>query len=102
LAGGGGDVDAAMKWFLGKAQGGDVIVIREGKNITTPSTTADAYNPYLYTDLGMRIDSVETIFLNSRSVADNPEVAQKIRNAEAIFFTGNLAQDFWIFFFYNI
>jgi len=36
----------------------------------------------------VNVDSVETIYLNSRNVANNLEVAEKVRNAEAVFFTG--------------
>lgn len=55
LAGGSTDQDSAMKWFLGKAQGGDVIVFRNARNSTSTSDypTADAYNPYLYSELGV-------------------------------------------------
>jgi cyanophycinase len=100
LAGGSTDQDSAMKWFLGKAQGGDVIVFRNAKNSTSTSDypTADAYNPYLYSQLGVKVDSVETIFLNSRNVANNAEVAQKVKNAEAVFFSGGDQA----FYYYNI
>lgn len=90
LAGGSTDQDSAMKWFLKKALGGDVIVIREGDNTTDLSDwpTVDAYNDYLYKDLDVEVNSVETIFLNSKNVGNNLEVVEKVKNAEAIFFTG--------------
>ena len=90
LAGGSTDQDSAMKWFLKKALGGDVIVIREGDNTTDLSDwpTVDAYNDYLYRELNVTVDSVETIFLNSKNVGNNLEVVEKVKNAEAIFFTG--------------
>lgn len=90
LAGGSTDQDSAMRWFLRKALGGDVIVFRNAA-INAPVSdypTADAYNPYLYTTLGVSVNSVETILLNTKSVANDPEVYDKVKNAEAIFFTG--------------
>ena len=91
LAGGSTDQDNAMIWFLNKARGGDVIVFRNGRNASVSEyPTADAYNSYLYSELGVRVDSVETIFLNSRNVANNLEVVDKVKKAEAVFFTGML------------
>ena len=46
------------------------------------------YNDYLYNQLGVKVDSVETIFLNSKNVSNNLEVIDKVQKAEAIFFTG--------------
>src|SRR5215216_2838227 len=40
LMGGSTDVDAAIQWFLQRAAGGDVVVIR--------ATGADGYNQYMY------------------------------------------------------
>lgn len=88
IQGGGTDVDNAMRWMLTKSGGGDIVVIRDGKDTTKPTPTADAYNPYFYSQLGVKVDSVETIYLNSRSVATNPDVVQTVRNAECLFFTG--------------
>lgn len=92
LAGGSTDQDPAMRWFLQKARGGDVIVFRNAKNATSTSEypTADGYNNYLFSELGVKVDSVETIFLNSRNVANNAEVVNKVLKAEAVFFTGKL------------
>jgi cyanophycinase len=99
IAGGSTDQDAAMIWFLNKARGGDVLVFRNGRNASVLEyPTADAYNPYLYSQLRVTVDSVETIFLNSREVAHDAEVVQKVKNAEAIFFTGGDQAFYW----YNI
>jgi cyanophycinase-like exopeptidase len=86
-----------MQWFLRKARGGDVIVFRNARNATSTSQypTADAYNPYFYSELGVTIDSCETIFLNSRSVGNDLDVSKKVRNAEAIFFTGGDQAFYW-------
>jgi len=80
LAGGSTDVDEAMNWFLQRASGGDVVVIR--------ASGADGYNNYLYQGLGVKVNSVETILIDSRAVAADPDVARKLRNAEALFIAG--------------
>lgn len=87
LMGGGTDVDEAMKWMLTKAAGGDVVVIRDGSD-QPPYEGADAYNSYFYSELGVKVNSVETIYLNSKEIASNPEVVQKVKDAECLFFTG--------------
>jgi cyanophycinase len=84
LMGGGTDVDAAIQWFLQRAGGGDVVVIR--------ATGADGYNQYMYNMVG--VNSVETIMIDSRAKADLPEVTQKIRNAEALFISGGDQWDY--------
>ena len=78
LMGGGTDVDAAFQWMIGKAGGGDFVVIR--------ASGTDAYNPYIY-DFG-GINSVETIIIKNRAAASDPFVLDKIRNAEALFIAG--------------
>ena len=78
LMGGGSDVDAAFQWMIGKAGGGDFVVIR--------TTGTDAYNPYIY-GLGT-VDSVETLIIPSRTAAADPFVVAKIRNAEAVWIAG--------------
>ena len=78
LMGGSTDVDAAIQWFLQRAGGGDVVVIR--------SSGADGYNQYMY-DM-VNVNSVETIIIDSRTKAGLSTVAQKIRNAEALFIAG--------------
>ena len=78
LMGGGTDVDAAIKWFLQKAAGGDVVVIR--------ATGSNGYNKYMYNMVA--VNSVETIIIDSRDKANLASVAQKIRNAEALFIAG--------------
>lgn len=78
LMGGGTDVDAAIKWFLQKAAGGDVVVIR--------ATGSNGYNNYMYNMVA--VNSVETIIIDSRDKANLASVTQKIRNAEALFIAG--------------
>jgi cyanophycinase len=78
LVGGGRDVDAAMIWMINKSGGGDFVVIRV--------TGTDAYNSYIY-ELGP-VDSVETLRINSRTLANDPQVEATIRGAEAVFIAG--------------
>lgn len=84
LMGGSTDVDAAINWFLQRAGGGDVVVIR--------SSGADGYNTYMYNMVG--VNSVETIMIDSRAKADLADVAAKIRNAEALFIAGGDQWDY--------
>lgn len=78
LMGGGPDVDAAIQWMIAKSGGGDFLVLRA-------SGTA-AYNAYIH-GLGT-VNSVETLLVNSRTLANDPEVEAKIRGAEAVFIAG--------------
>ncbi len=80
LAGGSTDQDDAMRWFLRRANGGDVVVVR--------ASGADGYNRYLFSDLGETVNSIETLLIDSRAVAQDPDVARKLRNAEALFIAG--------------
>lgn len=80
LAGGGVDHDEAMRFMLRQATGGDVLILR--------SSGSDGYNSYFYEELGVRLNSVETIrILNSRG-ANDPYLAQRVQEAEVIFFAG--------------
>jgi cyanophycinase len=78
LMGGGRDVDAAFKWMIDRSGGGDVVIIR--------TTGTDAYNPYV-NGLGT-VNSVETLKIDSKDLANNDTVANIIRNAEMLFIAG--------------
>jgi cyanophycinase len=78
LMGGGADVDAAIRWLLQRSGGGDIVVIR--------ASGADGYNTYMYNMVP--VNSVETLIIDSRAKAGLADVAQKIRNAEALFIAG--------------
>jgi len=79
LMGGGTDVDAAFQWWKPYIAGGDVVVLR--------ASGADGYNSYLYQDIG-GCDSVETILVTSKSLAEDPYVAWTLAHAEGIFMAG--------------
>ncbi len=80
LMGGAGESDEAMIWFLEKANGGDVVVIR--------TSGSDGYNDYMYSELGVTVNSVETIIFNSEEASTDPYVLDKLNNAEAIWMAG--------------
>jgi cyanophycinase-like exopeptidase len=80
LMGGATESDEAMAWFVEKANGGDVLVLR--------SSGSDGYNNYLYSQLGVSVNSVETLVITSVAGAINPYVLGKIANAELIWFAG--------------
>jgi cyanophycinase len=78
LAGGSTDVDEAMRWFLQKSGGGDIVIIRASGGL--------GYNEYLYKLFP--VNSVETLLINSREEAMLPETANTLAHAEAIFIAG--------------
>jgi cyanophycinase len=78
MIGGGKDVDNAFKWMISRSGGGDVVVIR--------ASGTDAYDPYIF-ELG-KVNSVETLKIDSRELANNDTVAHIIRNAEMLFIAG--------------
>ncbi len=79
LMGGGADVDAAFAWQRDRIGGGDVVVLR--------TSLADGYNSYLFQDIG-GVDSVETLRVDTRALADDPYVRWTLEHAEAIFLAG--------------
>jgi len=79
LMGGGTDVDEAFHWAKPKIAGGDIVVLR--------TSGADGYNDYLFTDIG-QADSVETMLVTTKELANDPYVIWKIRHAESIFLAG--------------
>ena len=78
MIGGGRDVDEAFKWMIDRSAGGDVVIIR--------ASGKDGYNPYI-NGLG-KVNSVETLKIDSRALANNDTVAYIIRNAEMLFIAG--------------
>lgn len=80
LMGGASESDEAMQWFLQRANGGDVLVLR--------ASGSDGYNTYMYSDLGVTINSVETIVFNNSDASSDAYVLQRIQEAEAIWFAG--------------
>jgi len=80
LMGGATENDEAMKWFLKRCNGGDVLVLR--------TAGTDGYNSYMFSDLGITLNSVETIVLKNAMASREAYVIKKIKQAEAIWFAG--------------
>ena len=80
MMGGATEHDNAMIWLLEKANGGDVVVLR--------SSGSNGYNDYLYSELGVNVNSVETLVITSVAGATSPYVLDKVANAELIWFAG--------------
>lgn len=78
LMGGSTDVDAAFRWMIERSGGGDFVIIR--------ASGGDGYNDYVF-GLG-QVNSVETLRISTASAANDPKVAETIRNAEALFIAG--------------
>lgn len=78
LMGGSTDVDQALQWMIDRAKGGDVVIIR--------ASGSTGYNDYIY-ELG-KVNSVETLLINSRDKALNASVGKRIREAEMLFIAG--------------
>ncbi|MFN8672552.1 MAG: cyanophycinase [Candidatus Sericytochromatia bacterium] len=88
LMGGGDDVDQAFNEMVKSSGGGDFVILR--------SSGEDGYNSYVYHDIGAgRVDSVETLLIDSKEKANCNEVEQKIRNAEAVFIAGGDQADYY-------
>lgn len=80
LMGGATEHDEAMKWFLQRADGGDILVLR--------ASGSDGYNNYLYSQLGISVNSVETIVFNNATANSDPYVLERISKAEGIWMAG--------------
>ncbi len=90
LMGGAAEHDNAMLWLLERANGGDVVVLR--------SSGSDGYNDYLYSELGVNVNSVETLVITSVAGATDPYVLDKVANAEMIWFAGGDQWNYVSFF----
>ena len=90
MMGGASENDDAMIWFLEKANGGDVVVLR--------ASGTNGYNNYMYSELGVTINSVTTFVIHNEAGAIDPYVLQKVENAEAIWFAGGDQFDYVSYF----
>lgn len=80
LMGGATEHDEAMRWFLRRANGGDVLVLR--------ASGSDGYQSYFHSELGVPVNSVETIRFDAATAATATHVHERIQRAEAIWFAG--------------
>ncbi len=85
LMGGGGEPDEAFHWWRDLLNGGDVVVLRV--------SGSDGYNDYLFDTIG-GVDSVETLKVDSRTLAEDPYVAWRIDHAEGVFLAGGDQWDY--------
>jgi cyanophycinase len=90
LAGGATDQDAAMQWWLGRAGGGDIVVIA--------ASGTDDYASYIYDTLG-GVDSCETFVLGTRKASYDRFFLQKLNEADAIYFDGG---NQWLYYSYIV
>ena len=86
LMGGATEPDSATAWFLRRARGGDVVVLR--------ATGTNGYNSYFYQFPGAPVHSVLTLVVGSRAAANDPYVARQVRRAEAVFIAGGDQADY--------
>ena len=90
MMGGASESDEAMIWFLNKANGGDVVVLR--------ASGSDGYNDYFYSQLGVTINSVRTFVVDNEEGATSTYLLDKVEKAEAIWFAGGDQYDYVSFF----
>jgi cyanophycinase-like exopeptidase len=86
MMGGAAEHDEAMKWFLQRCKGGDVLVLR--------ASGSNGYNAYLYNQLGIKVHSVETIVCHDSGASLENYLHQKIQQAEGIWFAGGDQWDY--------
>ncbi len=86
MMGGATEDDNAMRWFLERSGGGDILVLR--------ASGSNGYNAYLYSQLGVTVNSVETIRFDNATAATDPYVQRRVAEAEAIWFAGGDQWDY--------
>ena len=80
MMGGRRENNEAMKWFLNRANGGDIVILR--------ASGSDGYNEYLFSELNMELNSVTSIVFHNRNASYNDTILQLVDNAEAIWMAG--------------
>jgi cyanophycinase-like exopeptidase len=89
MMGGAVENDQAIRWFLNRCGGGDIVVLR--------TSGSSGYNGYFYLFPGASVNSVETIVCNSATASYDPYVLSRIAKAEGIWFAGG---DQWTYISY--
>jgi len=82
--------DAATQWFLKRVDQGHYLVLRSGGLGGQASWLCEQYRDWL--------GSAAELSIDSRAAANNPEVIQYIRNADALFIAGgnqDAYEDYW-------
>ena len=80
MMGGRRENNEAMKWFLNRADGGDVVVLR--------ASGSDGYNDYFYDELGVKVNSVTSIVFKNRKASFNDTIIDILQKAEAVWMAG--------------
>jgi len=78
MMGGGSDLDEAFRWLCQKGNGGDFLILRASGD--------DDYNSYV--NRLCKLNSVATLIIPDRQAAQDPAVAEIIRQAEVVFISG--------------
>ncbi len=78
LMGGSTDVEAAFRWMINRASGGDFVIIRASGSV--------GYNDYVYAM--DNVNSVETLLIDSKEKANLAETARILREADGLFIAG--------------
>lgn len=78
LMGGGSDLDQAFRFLCEKGARGDFLIVR--------AAGGDDYNPYV--NSLCKMNSVATLIIPSRNAANDPKLAEIIRQAEVVFIAG--------------
>jgi hypothetical protein len=71
MMGGSTEDDNAMRWFLQRAGGGDILVLR--------TSGSNGYNSYMYSKLGVKVNSVETIVCHNAAASNEAYIHEKIQ-----------------------
>lgn len=82
--------DAATRWFLQQADGGNYLVLRSGGTGSQADWICDQYRDF--------IASAAELSIDSRAAANHPDVIHYIREADALFIAGgnqNAYEDYW-------
>ena len=95
--GGGSIPTGAVKWFLSKANKGDVVML-----IPDPLHFNERKKYFDYAKewckiIDVPINSVNAIVVNSQEIGFMTEVLEMVANAEAVYFTGGDQKNFWNF-----
>jgi aspartate 4-decarboxylase len=82
--------DAATRWFLKRARGGNYLVLRSGGVGSQAAWICKHYREF--------VSSAAELSIDSRMAANHPDVIQYIRAADALFIAGgnqNEYEDYW-------
>jgi cyanophycinase len=82
--------DAATRWFLNRADGGDYLVLRSDGLGGQANWICEQYRDF--------VSSAAELSIDSRAAANHPDVIEYIRNADALFIAGgnqNAYEDYW-------